>query len=150
MFRRRASASAFSIDAPACNDRIFRVPLSDEVAIDFPSAQAALDCLRRDRVDAEGLHRVTARIALSTAQASAGAIVTLGLILPHMCECCGGRGERWGEGCDTCRGSGHALRAESLELQVPAGTTDGDGISFYVTPARGPRTRIDVHVAVGA
>jgi hypothetical protein len=128
---------------------MFRRPLADEVAIDFPSTRAALDCLRRDQVDVDGAHLVSAEIALSPDQAAAGATVDLAITLRHTCSACGGRGERWGDHCAACAGTGHAARGESLAVHVPRGVSDGDRFSFFITPIGGPRTRIDVRVAVG-
>lgn len=130
------------------DDRIFRRPLADEVAIDFPSTRAALDCLRRDQVETDGAHRVSAEIRLSADQAAAGATVDLAITLRHTCEGCGGRGERWGDCCAACGGSGHGARGESLAVQVPSGIADGDRFSFVITPLGGPRTRVEVRVAV--
>lgn len=148
MTPRRRLAPAYSIDPTACDDRIFRRPLADEVAIDFPSTRAALDCLRRDQVQSDGAHLVSAEITLSRDQAAAGATVDLTIPLRHTCGACGGRGERWGECCAACAGSGHAARGESLALQVPSGIAHGDRFSFFITPLGGPRTRIDVRVAI--
>lgn len=127
---------------------MFRRPLADEVAIDFPSTRAALDCLRRDQVDTDGAPRVSAEIVLSADQAAAGATVDLPIAVHHTCGGCGGRGELWGDACAACAGSGHAVRGESLELQVPSGIAHGDHFTFFITPLGGPRTRVDVRVAV--
>jgi hypothetical protein len=35
-----------------------------------------------------------------------------------------------------------------LTVSVPAGVVDGTRFSFSVSPPRGPRTRVDVRVAV--
>jgi hypothetical protein len=148
--RRRSTASAFSIDPPGSDDRAFRCSLADEVAIDLPSARAALDCLRRDHVEADAVPSVAADVALSSDQAAAGATVELAIRLRHTCDGCGGRGEYWGDRCHDCRGSGHAIRAQRLELHVPAGIEDGDGFTFFVTPIHGPRTRVVVRIVVGA
>ena len=118
------------------------------MAIDFPSTRAALDCLRRDQVDTEAAGHESAEITLSADQAAAGATVALAIPLRHTCEACGGRGELWGDGCAACAGSGHAVRGQALELHVPSGITHGDRFSFFITPLRGPRTRIDVTIAV--
>lgn len=131
-----------------CDDRVFRRSLADEVAIDFPSTRAALDCLRRDQVETEATGHESAEITLSADQAAAGATVALAISLRHTCDGCGGRGERWGDACDACDGSGHAVRGQSLELHVPSGLVNGDRFSFFITPLRGPRTRVDVRVAV--
>jgi hypothetical protein len=131
----------------APDDRAFRRSLTDEVAIDFPSASVAAECLRRSvaEPDAPG---VIAEIVLDSEQAARGATVPVWLDLRHTCVGCGGRGEVWSEPCDVCRGHGHAISPLAVEVRVPPGVVDGDRLRFAVTPRRGPRTRVDVRLAV--
>ena len=89
-----------------------------------------------------------AEITLSRRQAGAGAAVPLEVPLRSTCRGCGGRGEVWGERCARCDGSGHALRRQTLTVSVPPGVVDGARFSFSVSPPRGPRTRVEVRVAV--
>jgi DnaJ-class molecular chaperone len=133
------------------HERAYRRSLTDEVAIDFPSSRAAIDFFRRDHVEPDG-STVTARaeISVSAGQAGAGALVALDVYVPRTCALCGGRGEVWSEPCAPCDGQGQALHAQRLMVAVPAGTTDGDRFSFNLSLPRGPRTRVDVSVAVTA
>lgn len=131
------------------HERAYRRSLADEVAIDFPSSRAAIEFFRRDHVDAEMSHPTAqAQITLSAYEAYAGALVSLNVDVPRTCACCGGRGEVWSEPCEPCDGQGQALHAQRLTVNVPAGVTDGDRFSFNLWLPRGPRTRVDVRVAV--
>jgi hypothetical protein len=125
---------------------------ADEVAIDFPAVTAGSDKVERMRMAFDeadvSVERLRADITLSRRQAGAGAAVPLEIPLRCMCTGCGGRGEVWGDRCQGCEGSGHALRRRMLTVSVPAGVVDGARFSFSVSPPRGPRTRVDVRVAV--
>ena len=98
----------------------------------------------------ERLQDVTAHaeIEISPYQAFAGALVSLELDVPRTCACCGGRGEVWSEPCEPCDGRGQQLQAQRLTVAVPAGVVDGDRFSFNLWLPRGPRTRVDVRVAI--
>ena len=148
MLPRRFHASRASIQALAPDDRAFRRSLTDEVAIDFPSARAAVECLRRSAADTDGATELSAEIVLDRVQAAMGALVPLSLDLRHTCAECGGRGEVWDEPCGACLGNGHAVSPLWIEVRVPAGAVDGDRVRFSVTPRRGPRTRVNVRLAV--
>lgn len=131
------------------HERAYRRSFADEVAIDFPSSRAAIEFFRRDHVTPE-VSTVTARaeIVISSFQAHTGAMVPLDVNVPRTCACCGGRGEVWSEPCGPCQGQGQALHAERLTVSVPAGVVDGDRFSFNLWQPRGPRTRVDVRVAI--
>lgn len=92
--------------------------------------------------------RLEAEIVLDRAQAARGGVVPVWLHLSHTCACCGGRGEVWDEPCEVCLGDGHAVSPLSVDVRVPPGAADGDRLRFAVTPRRGPRTRVDVRLAV--
>ena len=131
------------------HERAYRRSLADEVAIDFPSSRAAIEYFRRDHVEAESSSPVArVEIAVSPEQAYEGAMVPLDVNVPRTCSCCGGRGEVWSEPCEPCHGRGHELQAQRLTVAVPPGVVDGDRFSFNLWLPRGPRTRVDVRVAV--
>jgi len=130
------------------DDRQFRRSFADEVAIDFPSARAAVECLRRDGMSAEALPTVATEVVLDRAKAARGAVVPLLLEVPLTCRDCGGRGEVWEEPCAACEGSGQSVSTLCIDVRVPPGVTDGDAVRFVVTPRRGPSTRVDVRFAV--
>jgi DnaJ-class molecular chaperone len=125
---------------------------ADEVAIDFPAVTAGSDKVVRmrlafDEADFNATY-LSAEITLSRHQAGAGAAVPLEVPLRWTCKDCGGRGEVWGDRCEGCQGSGHALRHRLLTVSVPAGVVDGARFTFSVSPPRGPRTRVHVRVFV--
>lgn len=133
------------------HERAYRRSLSDEVAIDFPSSRAAIELFRRDHGEPAGVDRSThAEITISQCQAGTGTMVPLDVRVPRTCSGCGGRGEVWSEHCGHCDGKGQELHTERLTVSVPRGVTDGERFSFSVSLARGPRTRVDVRVAVMA
>jgi hypothetical protein len=148
---RRSDASRVALETLVPHERAYRRSFTDEVAIDFPSSRAAIDYFRRDRVAPESSGATAqAEIAISEGQALAGAMVTLDIRVPRTCACCGGRGEVWSEPCEPCEGQGQELLPQRLTVAVPAGTVDGDRFSFTLWLPRGPRTRVDVRVAVTA
>ena len=133
------------------HERAYRRSLADEVAIDFPSSRAAIDLFRRDHGQPDtSTASAHAEIAITARQAGAGALVTLDVTVPRTCPCCGGRGEVWSEPCEPCDGRGQEMQVQRLTVAVPPGVVDGDRFSFNLWLPRGPRTRVDVRVAVVA
>jgi DnaJ-class molecular chaperone len=133
----------------AADNGVFRRSLADEVAIDFPSGQAIVEHLRRDLDEGDVADDASADVAISRRQAGRGATVAVVLRLRHTCDACGGRGEAWNEPCRRCDGSGSAVQPQWLDVPIPPGVADGQRLRFVVRHARGPRTRVDVRVAVG-
>jgi hypothetical protein len=147
----RSHASRLALEALVPHERAYRRSLSDEVAIDFPSSRAAIELFRRDHGEPAGVDRATlAEITISQCQAGTGTMVPLDVRVPRTCSSCGGRGEVWSESCGHCDGKGQELHTQRLTVSVPRGVTHGDRFSFSVSLARGPRTRVDVRVAVTA
>ena len=146
---RRSDQSRLALETLVPHERAYRRSFADEVAIDFPSSRAAIELFRRDHVEPDG-SGLTARveIAISARQAGAGAMVSLEVRVPRTCASCGGRGEVWSEPCEPCEGKGQELLPQRLTVAVPAGVVDGDRFSFTLWLPRGPRTRVDVRVAV--
>lgn len=133
------------------HERAYRRSFTDEVAIDFPSSRAATELFRRDHVGSDDPGPSTrAEITISACQAGTGAMVPLDVRVARTCPTCGGRGEVWSERCEPCDGNGQELHQQRLTVAVPAGVVHGDRFSFNVSPPRGPRTRVDVRVAVTA
>jgi hypothetical protein len=148
---RRTGASRVALETLVPHERAYRRSLADEVAIDFPSSRAAIEFFRRDHVDAEtATPTARAEITISAYQAWAGVLVPLDVTVPRTCGCCGGRGEVWSEPCEPCDGRGEDLQPQRLTVSVPAGVANGDRFSFNLWLPRGPRTRVDVRVAVTA
>jgi hypothetical protein len=147
--RPRRDGSPLALESLAPHARAFRRSFIDEVAIDFPSSSAAIEFFRRDHVEPDGPGRSTdAEITISARQAGMGVMVPLEVRVLHTCPECGGRGEVWSAPCEPCAGQGHELSYQRLTVSVPAGVVHGDRFSFNVSPPRGPRTRVDVRVAV--
>jgi hypothetical protein len=133
--------------APGVEDGLRR-SFADEVAIDFPSMREAVARIRLSFGDDDRQPPLVAEIALSPRQAHRGAAVPIDVPLRRTCRACGGRGEVWSEGCDHCLGSGHALERRQVTVSVPAGVADGERFAFTVVHPQGPRTRVEVRVAV--
>jgi hypothetical protein len=130
-------------------DREFDRSFDDEVAIDFPALGDAVERMRHAFIEPDvTIDRLRAEIHLSRHQAGAGAAVPLEVPVRSVCAGCGGRGEVWGESCQPCEGSGDAFHRRMLTVSVPAGVVHGARFSFSLAPPRGPRTRVDVRVAV--
>jgi hypothetical protein len=146
----RVEDTWIAVERSPGSDRELERSFADEVAIDFPAVSDKIDRMRHafDH-DAEAVvEPLRADITLSRWQASCGAAVPLEVPLRWTCGGCGGRGEVWGDHCTGCDGTGHAVRRRLLTVSVPAGVVDGTRFSFSVSPPRGPRTRVDVRVAV--
>lgn len=149
MSRPRRNGSPLALESLAPHARAFRRSFVDEVAIDFPSSSTAIEFFCRDHVEPDGPGRSTnAQITISAQQAGAGAMVPLDVRVLHTCANCGGRGEVWSDPCASCAGQGHEPHYERLTVSVPAGVAHGDRFSFNLFSRRGPRTRVDVRVAV--
>lgn len=146
----RFHASRLALETLEPHERAYRRSLSDEVAIDFPSSRAATELFRRDYGEPGAERATAAHITISQCQAGTGAMVPLEVRVPRTCARCGGRGEVWSEHCSECDGEGQELHTQRLTVAVPRGVLDGDRFSFSVSLARGPRTRVDVRVAVMA
>jgi hypothetical protein len=145
----RVDDSGVAIDRSSPFDRDFDRSFADEVAIDFPALGDKVERMRHAFVESDvPIDRLRAEITLSRHQAGRGAAVPLEVAMRSTCRGCGGRGEVWGECCQPCEGSGHARHVRTLTVSVPPGVVHGTRFSFSVSPPRGPRTYIDVRVAV--
>ncbi len=123
--------------------------LDDEIAIDFPSIDDALDRMRAaffGRVNAPPL--VTAEICLTPREAFFGAVVPLRVPVRTVCRECGGRGEIWREPCAACGGTGEVIGSHDIRLEVPAGVGDGATVRIGVTPRAAPPTLVDVRITI--
>jgi hypothetical protein len=148
---RRSDASRVALETLVPHERAYRRSLADEVAIDFPSSRAAIDLFRRDHGQPDtSTASAHAEITVTASQAGAGALAQLEVSVPRTCACCGGRGEVWSERCQPCEGRGQEMQVQHLTVAVPPGVVNGDRFSFNLWLPRGPRTRVDVRVAVVA
>jgi hypothetical protein len=122
---------------------------ADEIAIDFPSIGPAVDRVRETFLSTEEAHAaLAAEVALTSRQASDGAIVPLELGLSGLCGGCGGRGESWAEPCGDCEGTGERARPHHFRLALPPGVADGARFRFFVAPPAVRPTRVEVTVSV--
>lgn len=126
----------------------FARSFADEVAIDFPSVSEAVERMQVAFVERDDDERLRAEITVTRHDAGRGIAVPIDVPVRWTCRDCGGRGEVWGDACQGCDGHGHAFQRRRLTVSVPAGVADGDRFRFSVTPARGPRTRVELRVAV--
>lgn len=126
-----------------------RTCFADEIAIDFPSIAPAVDRVRETFVSSDD-HAVPIEtgVALTSRQASIGAIVPIELGLSGLCAGCGGRGESWAEPCAQCAGSGERAHMHHFRLALPPGVADGARFRFVVSPPSVRATRVEVTVSV--
>lgn len=119
----------------------------DEVALDFPSVQPAVDRMCRGFVDADApMTRVSTAVVLPAADLLHGVRVPIRLDVPVVCESCGGRGEAWNEACPPCGGAGATRAGRYIVVRVPAGSVEGC-LCYRLSLPYGPPVRLDVHVA---
>jgi len=121
---------------------------ADEVVIDFPSVDGAVDRIRRGFLAEERPNRWSATLRLSDAEARRGATLPLEVPVRRACEPCGGRGESWAERCAECHGTGVAVERHALRVRVPPGVVHGDRLHFTLTPGRHTATRVELHVQI--
>lgn len=145
----RLDDSWIAVDRSAAARREIDRSFADEVAIDFPALADTVERMQHAFVESElAIDHLSAEITLSRRQAGHGAVVPIEVPVRRTCRDCGGRGEVWSDPCGRCHGSGHGFQRQTLTVSVPAGVVDGARFSFSVSPPRGPRTRVDVRVAV--
>ena len=145
----RVDDSWIAVERSPAVEREFDRSFADEIAIDFPAVGDKVARMRHAFVESDSaIDWLRAEIHLSPRQAGSGAAVPLELPVRSTCRACGGRGEVWGDACQSCAGSGHAFHHQTLTVSVPAGVTHGARFTFSVSPPRGLRTRVEVRVAV--
>ena len=123
-------------------------PLTDEVAIDFPSVASVLDRMRHDFFGAGPSVTLSAEIVVTPREAFYGVTVPLEVPLRRTCPRCGGRGETWSEWCVSCCGLGEVPTAHEMRVRVPAGVREGSTFRFSVTPPGAPSTVVEVRVSI--
>src|SRR5262245_39032445 len=99
---------------------------ADEIAIDFPSFDAAVERVRDSFLGDRDEHDVlAAEVSLTLTEAFRGIVVPLELQLRATCRACGGRGETWTEPCEACSGSGDLAVRHRVNVSVPPRVADG-------------------------
>lgn len=68
---------------------------------------------------------IEAELEVSLEDAHRGGRRTLQMQLPETCPACGGTGVKDEKICETCGGSGEAVRPKTIEVNIPAGARDG-------------------------
>lgn len=126
-----------------------RLCFADEIAIDFPSVDAAVDRMRHAFLaPEEPLRALSAEISVSALDALTGTSVALDLPVCGTCRTCGGRGGTWIELCHACAGSGEAIVTCPVHVHVPPQTGDGVWIRLQVSSPHALPTRVDVRVMI--
>jgi len=125
---------------------------ADEVAIDFPSLQAAVERMREGfaaaSIEDERRRQLSADLHLSPREAFEGVTVPIDVPIRKLCVACGGRGEVWSDPCEPCDGSGEALARHPLRLVVPPRVQNGDRFSLSFSAPSAPLTRVEVRVQI--
>jgi hypothetical protein len=126
--------------------------LDDEVAIDFPSLDEAVERMREAFLAPldEGADQpeLSAELRLSPREAFDGVIVPLDVPIRKLCVACGGRGEIWSEPCGRCNGLGHGIARHPVRLVVPPRVRDGQRFCLSVSFPSASPTRVEVHIAI--
>jgi hypothetical protein len=124
---------------------------ADEVAIDFPSLNGAVERMREGfaaSIDGGRRRRLLAELHLSPREAFDGVTVPLEVPVRKLCLACGGRGEVWSDPCEPCDGTGEALARHPVRLVVPPRVQDGDRFALSVSAPSAPLTRVEVRVVL--
>jgi hypothetical protein len=124
----------------------------DEVAIDFPSLDEAVERMRDAflaPINESGvLPELSAVLRISPREAFHGVTLPLDVPIRKLCVACGGRGEDWPEPCGKCDGTGHAIARHPVRLIVPARVRDGERFCLSVTAPSASPTRVDVRIDI--
>ena len=145
----RSHASRLALETLVPHERAYRRSLSDEVAIDFPSSRAAIELFRRDHGEPAGAGAID-RTPRSRSRSARPAPApwcrsTFGCRAPAPMR----RPRRGVErALRALRRPGPGTAHAAPDGGRAARRHDGDRFSFNVSPPRGPRTRVDVRVAV--
>jgi hypothetical protein len=125
---------------------------ADEIAIDFPSVEPAVERMRdaflgeRPGVDVDVVLR--REVAVSRREAWDGLVVPIDVPIRALCRHCGGRGEVWTEPCASCHGAGALLHHHAVRLTVPRGVADGACFRFRVSAPNAEPVRVEVRIAI--
>ena len=122
---------------------------ADEIAIDFPSVEPAVERMR-DAFFGEPADHDVLRFDLHVSRREAwdGLVVPIDVPVQGLCRPCGGRGEIWTEPCSGCRGTGASLLRRSVRVTLPAGVADGARFHFRVSLPGAEPVRVEVRVAI--
>jgi hypothetical protein len=124
----------------------------DEVAIDFPSLNDAVERMRDAFLapwnEGDLQPELSAELCLSPREAFEGVTLPLDVPIRKLCVACGGRGENWSEPCEKCDGTGQAMARHPVRLVVPPRVQDGARFRLFVSAPSASPTRVAVRVAI--
>jgi hypothetical protein len=125
---------------------------ADEIAIDFPSVEPAVERMRdaflgeRPGDGADGV--VRREVLVSRREAWDGLVVPIEVPLRGLCRHCGGRGGTWSEPCADCHGTGTRLEAHCVRVTLPPGVADGARIRFRVSSPGADSVRVEIRITI--
>jgi hypothetical protein len=124
---------------------------ADEIAIDFPSVEPAVERMRDaflgERTGAaDDVLRL--EVQVSRREAWDGLVVPVEVPIRRLCPRCGGRGETWTEPCDACDHIGATLVHHVVRVRLPPGIVDGALLRFRVRLAGSDAVRVELRVAI--
>ena len=122
---------------------------ADEIAIDFPSVEPAVERMRDAFLGARPDDDVQrTEVLVSPREAWDGLAVPIDVPMRRLCRHCGGRGETWTEPCGDCRGTGALLVHHAVRFTLPPGVADGARFRFRVSSPGADSVRVEVCVLI--
>jgi hypothetical protein len=125
---------------------------ADEIAIDFPSLEPAVERMRDAFLGertAEAIDGIVRRdVQLSRREAWDGLVVPVDVPIRTLCRHCGGRGETWTDRCEACGGAGATLSTHVVRVTLPRGVSDGSRVRFRVSSPGVDSVRVELRVAI--
>ena len=137
---------------------------ADEIAIDFPSVELAVERMRdaflgkrpgsdvSDVSDVSDFSEVDAvlrrEVLVSRREAWDGLVVPIDVPIRGLCRHCGGHGGTWSEPCADCHGTGTWLQHHPVRVRLPPGVADGARIRFRVSFPGADSVRVEIRIAI--
>ena len=126
---------------------------ADEIAIDFPSLEPAVERMREsflgERTGAEIDDVVRLEVQVTRRDVRERTAVALEVPIRSVCRRCGGRGEVWTEPCDACGGAGVTVDQRIVRVPLPRGLADGGRFRVRVSSPGGDSVRLEIRIAIG-
>jgi hypothetical protein len=131
---------------------------ADEIAIDFPSVDLAVERMREaflgERLREEGGATgagdgvVRREITLSRREAWDGLLAPIEVPIRNPCRRCSGHGGSWSEPCEECQGAGVRIEHHVVPVTVPRGVVDGARIRCRVSAPGAESVRVEVQIMI--
>jgi hypothetical protein len=127
---------------------------ADEIAIDFPSVDLAVERMRHAFLGSAGsaigdpdavLRR---KVLLSRREAWDGLVVPIDVPIRGLCRHCAGHGGTWSEPCAECDGTGTWLRHHPVRVTLAPGVANGARVRFRVSAPDADSVRVEIHIAI--